>query len=83
MFWLCHVTCEILVPRPGIEPMLSAVKVQCPNPWTAREFPQCVVLTGLYIEKVKSYKGHYWGQGHLKINITLDDSFVSALNFQN
>ena len=24
-FWSCHVACEILVPQPGIEPMLSAV----------------------------------------------------------
>ena len=29
----------ILVPQPGIEPGPSAVKVWCPNHWTAKEFP--------------------------------------------
>ena len=29
----------LLVPRPGIEPVPSAVKAQSPNLWTAREFP--------------------------------------------
>ena len=42
-FWPCH--CGILIPWPGIEPMPSAVKVQNPNHWTAREFP---ILTILY-----------------------------------
>ena len=32
------VTCGILVPWPGIEPGPSAVRVQSPNHWTAREF---------------------------------------------
>ena len=29
---------RIWIPRPGIEPRLSAVKVQSPNHWTTREF---------------------------------------------
>ena len=29
----------ILVPRPGLEPTPSAVKLPTPNHWTAREFP--------------------------------------------
>ena len=33
------VACEILVPRPGIEPGPSAVRVQSLNHWTARKFP--------------------------------------------
>ena len=33
------VMCGILVSRPGIESGPSAVKVQSPNHWTAREFP--------------------------------------------
>ena len=32
-------TCEILVPWPGIEPRPSAVKVRSPNHWTARKVP--------------------------------------------
>ena len=39
-FWLCYVTCGILVPPPGIEPGPSVVKAQSPNHWTAREFPR-------------------------------------------
>ena len=33
-FWLYHVACRMLVPQPGIEPRLSAVRVQSPNHWT-------------------------------------------------
>ena len=36
-----HMACGILVPRPGIEPRPSAVRVQSPNHWTAREVPVC------------------------------------------
>ena len=43
-FWPCHTACGILVPRPGIEPRPSAVKVWSPNHWTAREFPQLSLL---------------------------------------
>ena len=31
--------CGILVPRPGIEPLLPAVEAQSFNHWTAREVP--------------------------------------------
>ena len=37
-FWSCAENCGILVLPPGIEPMVSSVKVQNPNHWTAREF---------------------------------------------
>ena len=37
VFWLCHRACGILVPRPGIEPMSSAVGVWSLNYWTTRE----------------------------------------------
>ena len=36
---LCCMAYEILVPRPGIEPRLLAVRVLSPNHWTTREFP--------------------------------------------
>ena len=39
-----RMTCGILVPRPGIDPMPSAVKVQSPNHWTAREFLTVISL---------------------------------------
>ena len=38
IFWLHCATCRIIIPRPGIEPVPSAVKAQSPNHWTAREF---------------------------------------------
>ena len=38
-FWPCHAVCEILVPRPGIEPAPPAVGVQVFNHWTTREVP--------------------------------------------
>ena len=39
--WCCHTACEIVVPRPGIEPGPSALKVQSLNLWTTREVPRC------------------------------------------
>ena len=41
--WPPHVACGILIPRPGIKPMLPAVEAWSPNHWTAREFP-CIFL---------------------------------------
>ena len=38
-FWLHRVACWILVPRPGIEPTSSALKVWSLHHWTAREVP--------------------------------------------
>ena len=40
-FWPCHATCRILVPRPGIEPLLPALGAWTLNHWAAREVPQC------------------------------------------
>ena len=37
-FWLSHTACGILVPRPRIEPVPSAVEACSPNHCTAREF---------------------------------------------
>ena len=39
IFWLCHVSCGILFPQPGIKPRPLAVKVQSPNHWADRKFP--------------------------------------------
>ena len=43
-FWPSPKACGILVPRPGIQPMPSAVKAWSPNHWTAREVPICWVF---------------------------------------
>ena len=42
-FFLCCAACVILVPRPGIEPVPSAVKARRPNHWTTREFPIAIL----------------------------------------
>ena len=44
--------CGILDPQPGPEPTPSAVKVQSPNLWTTREFPQPQLLTIIYKEYI-------------------------------
>ena len=38
-FWLCHETCGILVPRPGIKLTPTTVEVWIPNHLTIREVP--------------------------------------------
>ena len=48
--------CGILVPRPGIEPVLLAVKVRSPNHWTARELP-LVLADGDFPDQSKSWGG--------------------------
>ena len=42
--------CGILVPRPGIEPVPSAVTAQSPNYWSAREFPNCILVGAVWGE---------------------------------
>ena len=39
LFFGQAMTCEILVPQPGIKPVPPAVEAQCPNHWTTREVP--------------------------------------------
>ena len=42
LFWLCHVACRTLVPRPEIEPTPHAVEARSPNHWTTREVPEFI-----------------------------------------
>ena len=53
-FWFHHKASGILVPRPGIEPALSAVKAQRPNHWTAREFPKHIFVNPFHSTRMKS-----------------------------
>ena len=39
IFWLCPMACGILVPRPGIKPVLPVLAVWPLNPWTTRDVP--------------------------------------------
>ena len=43
-FWRCHMTCLILVPWPGFEPVPLAVKALNLNHWISREVPQITLL---------------------------------------
>ena len=43
-FWPYRAARRILVPRPGMEPMLPAVYVQILNHWTVREVPWALFL---------------------------------------
>ena len=36
IFWLHHIVCGILVPWPGVEPLLPALEFQSLNGWTGR-----------------------------------------------
>ena len=45
LFWLHRSTCGILVLRPGIKPVSSAMEGQSPNHWTTREVLYILVYT--------------------------------------
>ena len=47
-FWLHHTPSGILVPWPGIESWALISKSSEPNHWTAREFPQVVLLSSFF-----------------------------------
>ena len=42
--WLCHETCRILVPCPGIEPMSSTLGTLSFNHWTTKGVPKWAIL---------------------------------------
>lgn len=43
IYWL-HCAARILVPRPGIEPVLPALGAWSLNPWTTRDIPLCTIF---------------------------------------
>ena len=47
--WLHRAACEILVPRPGIEPMPPAVEGRSLNHWTTREGPPVLFELSQYL----------------------------------
>jgi len=62
-FWPCHVTCEILLPGWGMEPMPPAVEAWSPNHWTTREFPLIIsfCIPKLEILMMPYFTGLSWG----------------------
>ena len=57
-FGLRHAAFGILVPGPGIKPVLSAVKAWIPNHWTARELPPYRIWVGLMHNTLQRHKHH-------------------------
>ena len=55
LFLLCHAACGILVPRPGIGPGPSAVKIWRPNHWTAREFLESHLFKLVFLYSLHKY----------------------------
>ena len=55
LFWPPHMACGILVLQPGLEPEPLAVKVQGPNHWTTREFPNLVIFFFLLLGPLISF----------------------------
>ena len=52
LFCFCHLACEILVSRPGIEPVPAAVKkAQNLNHWITREFSDWFVVFFFFLVK--------------------------------
>ena len=54
-FWPCLEVFEILVPQLEIKPVHPTIEIQCPNHWTAREFPHSVSC-----ESSGYYKAYYY-----------------------
>ena len=66
-FWPCHAACGILVPQSGIgEPLPLAVKVQSPNHWAAKEFPQ-EFFFNTSVKMPTPYVGFKTGAGGLQV----------------
>jgi len=58
--------CRILVPQLGVEPVLSAVKMQSPNHWAAREFPE-----QNFLDQFSKYLGTELLNHIVKLHLTL------------
>ena len=72
--------CGILVPQPGTEPGLSAVNVQSPNHWVAREFPETIFLRKqkLCIEKKAYEEKHHIEEKLMSFSMGEIENFIQA-----
>ena len=50
-FWPLHLACGILVPRPGIKPVSTALEAWSLNHWTPRKFQESLLVTSFAHEK--------------------------------
>ena len=63
-FWLYHAACGILVPPPGIEPLVPAMEAQSTNHRTAGEIPKTPFLYPLHICAFSHLAQRWWKIGH-------------------
>ena len=63
-FWLYHAACGILVPPPGIEPLVLAMEAQSTNHWTAGEILKTPFLYPLHICAFSHLVQRWWKIGH-------------------
>ena len=54
-FFFGREVCGILIPQPGNEPTSSAVKAECPNYRTPREFPLLMSLDPFFFIKPRKF----------------------------
>ena len=55
-FWPHDISCRILVPQPGIEPMSPTVEVWSPNHWTTGEVPGISYLCIPAVNSISLFK---------------------------
>ena len=77
-FFLFLETWEILVPQPGIEPMLPAVEAWSLNHWTAREAPLSLCLS-CFLPSLKSFS---WSNAFPSTNYGALNSFSWLCSFR-
>ena len=67
-FWPCLEAFENLVPQLGIKPVPPTVEIQCPNHWTAREFPLFLVRVQ-YIHRAYCYPTLMPSEYHIRASV--------------
>ena len=70
-----HMTCEILVPQPGIEPVPPAVQVWNPNHWTPREVPRLQLLMSESPLTYREGKNWWWSSSETTYQISKNSNF--------
>ena len=80
--------CGILVLWPGIEPKYSAVKIQCPNHWTDRQFSHWLffkisdILLHFYIVKDAEFLEFLTWRLYSKVKLVMVSIHIYKFSFQ-
>ena len=78
-FLVPPLACRILVPRQGIEPTPLAVRVRCPNHWTARGFPLIIFRNWRQLLLISFFQCFYFLDFYSNINIRIGEWYVTTL----